>query len=257
MSRLVLLLSFVLTFPVLARHQETGFLDRTVTVDGTAYHYQIYVPANWNSGQKWPVILFLHGAGERGEDGLQQTQVGLGAAIRLHADRYPAIVVMPQCRSGVWWTDPKMEPQSLAALQHAMKEFHGDPDRVYLTGLSMGGYGSWSLAEKYPDKWAAVVAICGGIRLPPAAGQSWTPEAPGVNSYGDAARKIGSKLPVWVFHGDADPAVPVEESRRMVEELKAIGSTVKYTEYEGVKHNSWDKAYAELDLPVWLFAQHK
>ncbi len=257
MNRLVLLLCFVLALPVLARHQETGFLDRTVTVDGAAYHYQVYVPADWNSHDKWPVILFLHGAGERGEAGLEQTQVGLGGAIRLHADRYPAIVVMPQCRRDLWWTDPKMEAQSLAALQHAMKEFHGDSDRIYLTGLSMGGYGSWALAAKHPNKWAAVVAICGGIRLPPRLGEAWAPEAEAVNTYGDTAKKIGSKLPIWVFHGDADPTVPVEESRRMVEELKTIGSAVKYTEYDGVKHNSWDKAYAEPELPKWLLAQHR
>jgi len=228
-----------------------------MTVDGTAYRYQVYVPLDWTSHQKWPVILFLHGAGERGDDGLPQTQVGLGAAIRLHRDRYPAVVVMPQCRRDGWWADPKMEAQALTALQRTMKEFHGDPDRVYLTGLSMGGYGSWALAAKYPHKWAAIVAICGGIRMPPDAGEPWAPEPEGVNSYGDTAKKIGSTLPIWVFHGSADPSVPVQESRRMVEELKAIGSAVKYTEYDGVKHNSWDKAYAEPELPKWLLAQHR
>ncbi|HEV2687781.1 MAG TPA: alpha/beta hydrolase-fold protein, partial [Bryobacteraceae bacterium] len=180
MNRFALLLPFLLLAPALARHQETGFLDRTVTVDGVPYRYQVYVPADWSSGKKWPVILFLHGAGERGDDGLQQTQVGLGAAIRLHEDRYPAIVVMPQCRKDVWWTDAKMEAQAFAALKNAMKEFHADPDRVYLTGLSMGGYGSWSFAQKYLGKWAAVVPICGGIRKPIGLNKPLPPEPEGV-----------------------------------------------------------------------------
>jgi predicted peptidase len=257
MSRFALLLPFILLVPAIARHSETGFLDRSIKVDGVNYRYQVYVPSDWSAGKKWPVILFLHGAGERGDDGLQQTEVGLGGAVRFHVNRYPAIVVMPQCRKDVWWTDPKMEAQALAALHASMKEFHTDPDRVYLTGLSMGGYGSWSLAAKYPNKWAAAVVICGGIRLPVGANKPIPPEAPGVNSYADVAKKIGSKLPIWVFHGGADPTVPVDESRRMVEELKAVGNAVKYTEYEGVKHNSWDKAYAEPELATWLFAQHR
>jgi predicted peptidase len=260
MLRLLRIYSLVLllaALPIAARHRETGFLNRTVTLDGATYRYQVYVPAGWSAAQRWPVILFLHGAGERADDGLKQTQVGLAAAIRLHADRYPALVVMPQCREDVWWTDPKMEAQALASLQQTMKEFHADPDRVYLTGLSMGGYGSWAFAAKYPGKWAAAVVVCGGIRLPPPPGQQQAPEEPGVDSYADAAKKIGNTLPVWVFHGDADRAVPVEESRKMVESLKAIDSAVKYTEYPGVPHNSWDKAYAEPDLAAWLFAQRR
>jgi len=210
---------------------------------------------NLDIRQKMASDLFLHGAGERGDDGLAQTEIGIGRAIRLYSDRFPAVVVMPQCIKDNWWSDAAMEAQALAALDQAGKEFHGDSDRIYLTGLSMGGYGSWSLAEKYPGKWAAAVVICGGIVVPKVPGAPETPITPGVDPYADAAKKIGSTLPVWVFHGAADPAVPVEESRNMVAALKAIGSDVKYTEYEGVQHNSWDKAYSEPELPIWLFAQ--
>lgn len=255
MRRFVPLVMVLVALPVWARHAETGFLNRSVVVDGTAYHYQVYVPADWNSGKKWPVILFLHGAGERGDDGLAQTEVGIGAAVRLHSDRFPAVIVMPQCRKDKWWTDPSMEAQALAALDQAFKEFRGDADRVYLTGLSMGGYGSWSYAAKYPGRWAAAVIICGGIVAPHLPGVPQTPTSPDVDPYAEAAKKVGSSLPVWVFHGGADPVVPVEESRNMVAALKAIGSDVKYTEYEGVLHNSWDKAYNEADLASWLFAQ--
>jgi len=244
----------LLSLPAMARHPKTGFLNRSVTIRGTEYLYQVYVPADWTSQQKWPVILFLHGSGERGDDGEAQAKVGIGAAIRQHPEKFPAVVVMPQCRNGERWTEPAMEALSMAALDRSIKEFHGDLDRVYLTGLSMGGFGSWALAAKYPEKWAAAVIICGGIRRrtdPP------IPDEDAGKLYAEAAGKIGTKLPVWVFHGAADGTVPVTESRKMVAALKEIGSDVKYTEYEGVEHNSWDKAYAEPDLPAWLFAQHR
>jgi predicted peptidase len=251
-QRALLALGFI-AIPALARHPKTGFLNRTVSVSGTEYRYQVFLPADWTNKQKWPVILFLHGSGERGDDGVAQAQVGIGSAIRLHPERFPAVVVMPQCRNGERWTDPDMEAMALAALDRSMKEFHGDADQVFLSGLSMGGYASWDLAAKYPGKWAAAVIICGGIRRrtdPPISEQDTA------KLYAEAAGKIGAKLPIWVFHGGADGTVPVEESRKMVEALKALGSKVKYTEYAGVEHNSWDKAYAEPDLPAWLFAQH-
>jgi predicted peptidase len=235
-----------------ADRRETGFLDRTVTSQGVTYRYQVFVPADYNSDAKLPIILFLHGAGERGDDGLTQTNVGIGTAIRAHSDRYHAIVVMPQCLKGVWWQDPAMETQALASLDQSVKEFHTDPDRVYLTGLSMGGYGSWAILQKYPGKFAAAVVICGGI-VPPASTKLAPP--PGDDPYGDAAKKIGTAMPIWVFHGGADPVVPVTESRKMVEALKALGSNVKYTEFEGVLHDSWVKAYADATMPPWLFSQ--
>src|SRR5437660_8063154 len=139
-----------------ASSPETGFLNRTVAVDGVTYRYVVYVPMGWSADQKWPIVLFLHGAGERGDEGLAQSDVGLGKAIRTHPDRFPAVVVMPQCRKNDWWQSPAMEAQALAALDAASKEFNGDADRTYLTGLSMGGYGSWDVASKVPNRFAAV-----------------------------------------------------------------------------------------------------
>jgi len=242
----------ICTVATAAERRETGFLDRTVTLQGVSYRYQVYVPSDYSSDVKWPIVLFLHGAGERGDDGLAQTNVGIGTAIRAHADRYHAIIVMPQCRKSVFWQEATMEAQALASLDQSIKEFHTDPDRVYLTGLSMGGYGSWALLQEYPGKFAAAVVICGGIVPPPAAKM---PTPPGDDPYGDAAKKIGASVPLWVFHGGADPVVPVTESRKIVEALKAVGSNVKYTEYEGVLHDSWVKAYNEATMPAWLFAQ--
>ena len=239
-------LTFAFAATMLAAPKETGFLNRVIKVNNKDFKYQVYLPADYSKAKQWPIILSLHGSGERGDDGLAQTQVGIGGAIRFHADRFPAVVVMPQCRKDVWWTDPEMEQQAMAILAKSMKEFKGDPKRVYLTGLSMGGYGTFALAAKYPDKFAAVVPVCGGVVRP-------RTEADG-DPYTDAARKIG-KTPMWIFHGDADKSVPVTESQKMSAAIKAAGGNVRYTEYPGVPHNSWDKAYGEADLAKWLFEQ--
>ena len=239
-----------------ASSPETGFLNRTITVDGVMYRYVVFVPMGWSAEQKWPIVLFLHGAGERGDEGLAQSDVGLGKAIRTHPDRFPAVVVMPQCRKNNWWQAPAMEAQALAALDAALKEFNGDPERTYLTGLSMGGYGSWDVAAKVPNRFAAVAVVCGGILMPAAAkAQHDVPQPDSADPYADTAKKVAG-LPIWVFHGGADPTVPVTESRKMVEALKALNADVRYTEYDGVGHNSWDKAYGEPEFPTWLFA-HK
>jgi predicted peptidase len=216
----------------------TGFIDKTMTVGGTPQRYVVYVPRDYTPDKKWPVILFLHGSGERGTDGLKQSQVGLGTAVRLYPERYPAIVVMPQCAPEQRW-DGAMAEFALKALDQSVAEFHGDPDRLYLTGLSMGGAGSWYLGTQYPEKWAAIVSICGRGEIP----------------------AITAKLkdaPVWAFVGDKDQEATVQFARDVTAALKAAGSTrVRYTEYPGVPHNSWDAAYAEKELATWLFAQRR
>jgi predicted peptidase len=254
-SVIVGIMAFMST--AMAAKPETGFLNRTVLVGGSSYLYQVYVPADWNKGKKWPVILFLHGAGERGDDGLLQTQVGIATAIRQHRERFACIIVIPQCRKDSWWTAPAMEAQALKALDQSIKEFKGDPDRTYLTGLSMGGYGTWGIAWNHPGRFAAYAPICGGIRPP---GRVTLPEGspladPKANPYELVAAKVG-KTPVWIFHGGADTTVPVAESQKMNEALKAAGGNVKYTEYPGVGHNSWDRAYAEPEFMTWLLSQH-
>jgi len=255
----LLVLCLLIAFPAHAKTHETGFLDRSITVQGTTYKYQVFVPDTWTPHEKWPVILFLHGAGERGEDGLQETDVGIGTAIRSNRSTIPAIVVMPQCRPNVWWMQAPMDDLAIAALNAAIKEFHGDVRRTYLTGLSMGGYGSWYLAEKYPGRFAALVVICGGIRPPAMALKAnpelakWTP-ADEPKSYADAAAKVGN-TPVWIFHGADDDIVPVTESQRMYAAMKGIGADVHYTEFPGIRHASWDKAYDEPKLFPWLFSK--
>ena len=254
-SALLLLLLIFLSAAATGSQRETGFLNRTLRQNSDSFRYQVYVPPQWTPENPWPVILFLHGAGERGEDGVIQSETGIGTAIRRNPERFPCLVVLPQCREDMWWVHAEMESVALKALREVIREFNGDPQRIYLTGLSMGGYGTWRLGAKYPGTFAALVPICGGIRPPPRIrlprGSSLAP--PPGDPYVATAQKIG-KTPVWAFHGDADPTVPVSESRNMVEALQAAGGNVTYTEYEGVGHNSWDKAYAEPELIPWLLS---
>ena len=237
---------------------DSGFVSRSLEVEGDTYLYQVFVPSDWTSVKKWPVILFLHGAGERGVDGSRQTRVGLPPAVRRQRANFPALVVMPQCRRGTWWGDPKMEAQAFRALDETMREFNGDPDRIYLTGLSLGGFGTWAFGYKYPDRFAALVPVCGGIRThrrvqPP----EWHPSFdPSSDPYAKTAQGIG-QTPVWAFHGALDATVPVSESKKLVQALKDAGGNVRYTEYPGLGHNSWDRAYSDEDLIPWLLSQRK
>lgn len=235
---------------------QTGFLDRQAVVDGVTYRYQVYVPASWTPDRRWPVVLFLHGAGERGDDGLLQTEVGLPSAIRRAPERFAAIVVIPQCRKNGWWNQPAMQAQALSALERSMQEWNGDPKRVILTGLSMGGYGTWAIGSRLAGRFAALVPICGGVGKRPLPTGTAVP-FPGEGEpdpYAAVARQIG-KTPVWVFHGAKDPTVSVEESRKMVEALKAAGGDVRYTEYPEAGHDSWTAAYRDPELATWMLSK--
>jgi len=234
------------------------FQSRSIVVASIEYHYRVFAPKSWSRKRKWPVILFLHGAGERGDDNLAQTRVGIGPAIVRQSESFPFVVILPQCPRNRWWTEPDMQAMALNALDQAAKEFGGDVRRTYLTGLSMGGYGAWVAAATNPKRFAALAVVCGGVRPPPGLNlpASAGPPAPAGDPYNAVAVKIG-KTPVWVFHGNADRAVPVTESRKMVEALKEAGVNVRYNEYEGVGHNSWDNAYAEPELFPWLLFQRK
>jgi predicted peptidase len=255
----LLFLCLVMAVPACAKNNETGFLDRTISLQGTDYKYQVFVPEGWTPHKKWPVILFLHGAGERGDDGVMETDVGIGTAIRTNRSAIQAIVVMPQCRKSFWWVLPPMDELAMTALEKATREFHGDTQRTYLTGISMGGFGAWHLAQKYPGRFAALVVICGGIR-PPAHALNAIPELAKLvlpdlpKTYSAAAARIG-KTPVWIFHGAEDPIVPVTESERMAAAMKQTGAEVHYTEYPSVGHACWDKAFDEPKLFPWLFSK--
>lgn len=252
------LLAVVLVLVAIASGRDTGFLNREVKAGGVTYRYTVYVPREWNKQQRWPVILSLHGVGERGEDGLFSTEIGLSKGIRRKSASYPFVAVFPQCREGKSWSDKAMQEMAMAALEATVKEFHGDRSRLYLTGLSMGGFGVYDMAMRYAGTWAAIVPVCGGLK-PLAAFPFIHTQQLDVNAsnlYAEAARRIG-RTPVWIFHGAKDTTVPPDESRQMAEALKAAGTPVRYTEYPDVGHNAWDRAYLEPELPAWLLAQHK
>lgn len=233
--------------------QETGFLDRTITIHGTAYPYSVYVPRNFDRKHRWPVILFLHGSGERGSDGLRGTQIGPAAAIRHDPDRVPAIVVFPQAPPDTRWIGEPADA-AMAALERSIVEFHGDRSHTYLTGLSMGGYGTFHLALANPRVFAALVVVCGGLLPHPSTtAVQRSPLIPaGVDPYTFVGQSLGN-VPIWLFHGADDTVVPADESRRLFAALKQ-NPDAHYTEYPGVGHNAWEKAYAEPELWKWLFA---
>ena len=216
---------------------EHGFLDKVhKEAGGKEAKYVLFVPHDYSGDKPYPLILFLHGAGETKGGQKMPVEVGLGPAIRKNEKSFPFIAIFPQSEKRTWRAESEDGKRAMAILADVEKDYKVDPKRVYLTGLSMGGYGTWSFAAAYPDKWAAIVPICGG-------------GVPGT------AEKI-KHIPCWCFHGDADSAVPVQRSRDMMEALKKAGAEPKYTEYSGVGHNSWDKAYATKELYDWLL-EHK
>jgi predicted peptidase len=253
-------LVLIATFSRPVDSQETGFLDRSVVIEGNDYDYQIYVPRNYQDSEPLPVILFLHGAGERGSDGISQTTVGLPAAIREDANRFPAIVVMPQSPvDGPGWQQLGGSI-AMAALDKTVAEFSTDNSRIYLTGLSQGGNGSWYLAYHNPDRFAAVLVVCGFVEeLRGAVSGSYYPAIVAAGA-SDAFQEVSERIahiPIWIFHGDEDPAVPVEQARGMAAALEGLNANVRYTELPGVGHNAWDDAYRSEEVIEWLFTQRQ
>jgi pimeloyl-ACP methyl ester carboxylesterase len=231
--------------------QETGFLNRKVEFQGATYRFQVYLPEEWRRDDKrlWPVILFLHGRGERGSEGMWQTQVGLPLAVRDHPERWPFVIVMPQCPWGQFWTDPQMLAMAMEALDQESAEFHGDPARTYLTGLSLGGYGAWELARDYPRRWAAITIAASGIFW------SYAPERwqEAETLPAEYAQAVG-RTPVWIFHGSDDDIVPLRESELLFEAFRQAGGHIRLWIYQGLKHDCWTRAYDEAELPRWLLA---
>ncbi|MGI8883693.1 MAG: alpha/beta fold hydrolase [Pyrinomonadaceae bacterium] len=215
---------------------------RNAPVNSGDYDYQIYVPAKIESGQKLPVIVFLHGIRERGNGGLVPTGGAFGKIIQHYFAQIPALILLPQCRPGKYWSDAAMDEMVMRALEQTIEEFAADASRVYLIGVSMGGYGVWHFASQYPGKFAALVSICGGSSITNG------------DRFSTLAEKVG-KTPAWLFHGADDRIVPAEESRQIAAALKTNDGNVKYSEYAGVGHNVWLNVLSEKELLPWLLKQ--
>jgi acetyl esterase/lipase len=233
--------------------QETGFLNRRIELRGVTYRFQVYLPEEWrrDDHKQWPILLFLHGRGERGSEGMWQTQIGLPQAVRDHPERWPFVIVMPQCPLVNYWTDPEMLEMAMATLDRETAEFRGDPERTYLSGLSLGGYGAWELARLYPQRWAAVAIAASGVFW------SYAPERlqQAATLPAEYAKALG-RTPVWLFHGSDDNVVASRQSELMFQALKTAGGHVRLWYYQGLKHDCWTRAYGEPELPRWLLAHH-
>lgn len=221
--------------------QKAKSFQREIKINVGA-EYLLYLPADYDakSGKKWPLMLFLHGAGERGTNLWKVAVHGPPKIVREKKD-FPFIVVSPQCPPGQRWDNNTL----LGLLDEVMASHAVDTNRVYLTGLSMGGYGTWSLGLAYPEKFAAIAPICGG-------------GDPITVYLGDSRKAAALKsLPIWAFHGAKDNVVRLQESERMVEAVKRVGNqSVKLTVYPEAEHDSWTETYNNPELYKWLL-EHK
>ena len=193
--------------------------------------YLLYLPEGYDARDNWPLMIFLHGSGERGDD-LELVKKH-GPPKLAYEMSLPFVIVSPQCPEGKRWeTEPLIE-----LIDHILSELPVERQKIYLTGLSMGGFGTWNLAAAFPDYFAAIVPICGG------------------GNPSDACKM--KDIPAWVFHGQDDKVVPVEKSQEMVDALKNCGGRVKFTVYPDTGHDSWTKTYANPKLYEWLLNQNK
>jgi predicted peptidase len=197
--------------------------------------YHLYLPPDYNPAvdTTWPMIFFLHGAGERGDNLELVKKHGPPKLVESTPILQQFIVLSPQCPEGIWWNDTTL----ITLLDQIVETYRVDPERIYLTGLSMGGFGTWELASIYPDRFAAIAPICGGGVV-------------------HRVRRSVRTIPTWVFHGLNDSTVLPEESAQLVEALQKAGGNVKYTTYPDAGHDSWTETYANPELYRW-FLSHR
>lgn len=213
---------------------------------GTTMPYRIFIPLQYDKAQRYPLIIWLHGAGGAGTDNL--AQISEDQLLGTHTwteprnqSKYPAFVLVPQSPRN--WVASGLDRLSiemqmvLEILDSVRKEFNIDAARIYVLGQSDGGYGTWNLVSQRPSLFAAAVPLCGG---------------------GDpATAKRLASMPLWVFHGRRDDVIPVTESRKMISAIQKAGGHPRYTEYPNIAHDIWPRALTEPDLPGWLFSQHR
>lgn len=213
--------------------------------------YQIYVPNGYCSERSWPLILFLHGAGEGGEDGLLQTEFQLGSAIRRHADLFQAVVVFPQQSRRCYWSRDDLN-MVLQCLQQTCHDYRIDEERISLCGVSSGAIGAWTLACLEPRRFHRLLIVSGLVGP-----SSFIPAEQGIVPVGIAdpyawlAQRLGH-VPTWIFHGDYDPLYPIDDARRTVSCLRSTGAPVRYSEIPGFGHNVWDIAFYSEAVAGWL-----
>jgi len=238
----------------LAKYDSGNFMNGKDTIS-----YRVLFPENFDAAKKYPILFFLHGAGERGSD--NKKQLVHGGKLFLQEDvrkKFPAIIVFPQCTSDSYWSNVNIKPDAsgkreflfqkkgdptkamralLGMIDFFLAKPYTDRSHVYAAGLSMGGMGTFELLRRKPKVFAAAFAICGGDNVA------------NVRKY--------KNIPLWIFHGEKDDVVPVVCSTSIADQLKVLGKPVKLTLYPNANHNSWDAAFAEPQLLPWLFSHHK
>ena len=249
-TRMAMFCALIL-FSSVAFLRAEDFEAKTFTgANGKSLPYRIMKPLNLDPAKKYPLVLFFHGVGENGADNNAQLKNGVMAfASKANREKFPCFVACPQCPQGVKWVDtdwglPKhtqpKEPTwplvtAMELLASLEKELPIDTTRIYISGVSLGGFGTWDAITRWPEKFSAAVPVCGGAD--------------------ETKAPMVAKLPIWTFHGDKDGVVKTIRSRNMVKAIQDAGGSPKYTEFPGVGHDSWNKAYIEPGLMEWLFAQ--
>jgi predicted peptidase len=248
MHRSILSIVVIVIFSsIMAQAQQSQIFDKLLfTADKDTLPYRLLKPVNPQAKKKFPLVIFLHGAGERGND----NEVQIRHISELFLDtrnrgKYPCYLLAPQCAKKEWWASfqnkslskTPSRPMQLVIdlIEKTIKEYPIDESRIYITGLSMGGYGTWELIARFPHKFAAAVPVCGG---------------------GDPKTASEIKnIPIWAFHGALDKIVAPQETRTMIHALQEAGGKPGFTEYPDIEHNSWINAYREPHLIPWLFEQ--
>ncbi|SHF78469.1 carboxylesterase family protein [Dysgonomonas macrotermitis] len=248
---------FSLVFLLVSIYSFAQFTSASYMSNGFTLPYQVMFPQNYDESKAYPLVILLHGAGERGNDNEKQLTHGKQFLIDNFQSTYPAIVIAPQCPLESYWSNVErhqvgrkmsmtfgLTDQPTAAMSTLMNLIQNwvssgsvNTRQVYIGGLSMGGMGTLELLWRMPQTFTAAFAICGGSDL-------------------DKLPVYAKHTPLWLFHGDADVVVSVNNSRNINKRLLELGGEVKYTEYPGVNHNSWENAFQEKELASWLF-QHK
>ena len=228
---LLKLLSFASLRAAPAAPQTAEHLAMQVTYE---YDFLRYLPEGYaeEREKRWPLLLFLHGLGERGKNVELVKKHGLPKLIE-EGKTYPFVIISPQCPDDEWWNVLALE----ALIEKLTEKYRIDRDRIYLTGLSMGGYGVWALAQRHPERYAAVVPICGGGEIRHAAAMR--------------------DLPLWAFHGAKDQTVPLKRSQEMIDGIKAAGGSPRLTIYPELAHDSWSETYANPEVYTWLLSHQR
>ncbi len=218
-------------------NKENNFFETTVKTP-VKLHYSLYTPDDYyDNDSDYPLVLYLHGVGERGED-LKKIEANGLPEIISKGKTFPFLTLAPQCPVFGWWSRPEYVEALAGLLSEVTKAHRVNTKKIYATGLSMGGYGTLALAQKYPELFAAIIPICGGMD-------------------DHDSIKLLKDMPIWLFHGDLDQTHPVERSITIYDLLSPVNKNIKLTIYEGVGHNSWDETYANDEIYDWLLSYSK